>query len=364
VIPRLQTWSHARWAGIERGISIVRDVGANHTVSYTRIEQLMRGFARQRVVVVGDMVADQYIHGTPQRISREAPVIVLEFSHRQLVPGGATNVAVNLRALGAHVDVIGVIGDDAEGLELRGALDSAGIGTSGLITDPGRPTSTKTRIVGGGTQVVPQQIVRIDRMSSSHVSGAVRDSLLAEARRALRIATGLILSDYEHGVIDPEVAGLCLQHRETSEMVTTVDAHGDLFRFSDMTLATPNQPEAEATLGRPLNGADDPRAGCAELLHGLRAQGVLITRGSHGMVALDSQGTYTELPASIFAEVRDVTGAGDTVAAVATLTLCAGGTLHEAAVIGNAAAGQVVRHFGAATVSTPVLLAALRPSAD
>jgi D-beta-D-heptose 7-phosphate kinase/D-beta-D-heptose 1-phosphate adenosyltransferase len=207
---------------------------------------------------------------------------------------------------------------------------------------------------------VQQQIVRIDRMTSNPVSGAARDSLLDQARRALRGATGLILSDYEHGVIDPEVAGLCLHQPGTSELVTTVDAHGDLFRFSDMTLATPNQPEAEATLGRALTGADDPRAGCAELLRGLRAQGVLITRGSQGMIALDHQGTYTELAANL-AEVRDATGAGDTVAAVATLTLCAGGTLQEAAVLGNAAAGQVVRHFGAATVSAVELLAAMRP---
>jgi rfaE bifunctional protein kinase chain/domain len=329
-----------------------------------RLDHLLRGFSRQRVLVVGDMVADEYLFGTPVRISREAPVVILEFSRRELVPGGATNVAVNLRDLGAKVDVVGVIGADATGMELRQTLAYRGIGVEGLVTAPERPTSTKTRIVGGGVQVVQQQIVRLDRIVSDPMSSDCRDRLLRAAETACLAADGLILSDYEHGVLDPQVSGACLSTPRHARMVTTVDAHGDLFRFQGMTLATPNQPEAEATLGRTLGSPDKLEQACRDLLLGMDAQGVLITRGSQGLVALDRARHFTVLPALNMAEVRDATGAGDTVAAAATLVLGAGGTLAEAAAIGNMAASLVVRRFGAATVTTEGLAAAFRAAAS
>ncbi len=324
-----------------------------------RFEALLAGFSEQRILVVGDMVADEYVFGSPQRISREAPVVILEFSHRVMVPGGATNVAVNLSALGAHVSVVGVIGADDAGAELRRALDALGINTSGLIVDPGRPTSTATRIVGGGVQVVQQQIVRVDRIVSAPVVGEAKDELLRALERTLPTMTGTILSDYEHGVLDPDVCALCLEDSARRGLVSTVDAHGDLFRFKGVALATPNQPEAEVAVGRRLADAADLRAACKELLEGMDASGILITRGAQGLVALDDQDEFTILPAYNLMEVRDATGAGDTVASTATLTLCAGGSLADAAVIGNAAAALVVRHFGAATVTRRELATAL-----
>src|SRR5579864_3966126 len=142
-----------------------------------RVAAILESFPDQHIVVVGDMVADEYIFGTPGRISREAPVLVLEYTGRRLVPGGATNVAVNLRALGATVSVVGVIGDDTPGRELIGALESLGVDTLGLVVDAQRPTSTKTRVIGGGAQVVRQQMVRIDRADSSPIRGAPRTQL-------------------------------------------------------------------------------------------------------------------------------------------------------------------------------------------
>lgn len=324
-----------------------------------RVLELIGSFSGQRIVVVGDMVADEYIYGRPMRISREAPVVILEFVRRKLVPGGATNVAVNLRALGAEVEVVGVIGADPIGAELTALLDALGIGTGGLVTDPERPTSTKTRILGGGSQVVQQQIVRIDRLSADAVHPGPRGQLLESAAAALRGAGALILSDYEHGVIAPELIAGCLPLAAASGMVTTVDAHGDLYRFQGVTLATPNQPEAEAMVGYSLQTRESLRRGGKALLQGMNARGLLITRGSEGMVALDNDGLFAELPAYNIAEVSDVTGAGDTVAAVATLTLCVGGTLFEAALVGNVAAGLVVRRLGAATTSVAELADAL-----
>jgi D-glycero-beta-D-manno-heptose-7-phosphate kinase len=326
-------------------------------LSIARAADLLDRFALQHVVVAGDMVADEYIYGTPVRISREAPVLVLEFSRRTLVPGGATNVAVNLRALGASVSVIGAIGPDAVGRELRQVLEARGIDTAGLVVDPDRATSTKTRIMGGGAQVVAQQMVRIDRVVSTPLHGAAKACLLDATAQALESATALIVSDYEHGVIDPELIDACLPEAERRDLVTTVDAHGGLYRFKGVSLATPNQPEAEGMLGRPLPDLEALRQGAEELLAGMQARNLLITRGSLGMVAIDRDGHFAELPAYNRAEVLDTTGAGDTVAATATLALAAGATLVEAAQLGSIAAGMVVRRLGAATVSRDDLLA-------
>ncbi len=324
-----------------------------------RAAALLAAFAGAHIVVVGDMVADEYLFGTPARVSREAPVVVLEYAGRHMLPGGATNVAVNLQALGAAVSVVGVIGDDVQGRELTEALQVLGVDTTGLVVDPSRPTSTKTRIVGGGVQVVQQQIVRIDRADSRPLDGRARDLLFDAAHQLLAQASGLILSDYEHGVIDPELIALCLHGQECTARVTTVDAHGDLTRFRGVSLATPNQPEAEATLGRRLPDAAALRIGGHELLEQMDAAGLLITRGSLGMAVVDRDGLFVELPAFQVAEVRDATGAGDTVSAVATLVLEAGGSLLEAALLSNVAAGLVVRRLGAATVTREELASAL-----
>lgn len=326
-------------------------------LSIARAADLLDRFALQHVVVAGDMVADEYVYGTPVRISREAPVVVLEFSSRALVPGGATNVAVNLRALGARVSVVGAIGPDSIGQELRQVLVERGIDTAGLVVDQDRATSTKTRIVGGGAQVVAQQMVRIDRVVSTPVHGAAKARLLDATGRALGQATALIVSDYEHGVIDPELIDACLPEAERRGLITTVDAHGGLYRFKGVSLATPNQPEAEGMLGRPLPDLAALKQGAEELLAGMQAGNLLITRGSLGMVAVDRNGLFAELPAYNRAEVLDTTGAGDTVAATATLALAAGASLVEAAQLGSIAAGLVVRRLGAATVSRDDLLA-------
>lgn len=321
-----------------------------------RMVALIERFSGRRVVVLGDMVADEYIHGTPVRISREAPVVVLEYARRDLVPGGATNVAVNLRALGADVAVVGVVGADRHGQELAERLEAMGIDTAGLVVDPDRPTSTKTRIIGGGAQVVQQQLVRIDRVSDAPLASAPKARLLRAAEASLRGAEALILSDYEHGVIEPELIARCLPGAVAAGLVTTVDAHGGLYRFQGVTLATPNQPEAEAALGRELHDIAALRAGGAELLAGMHGHGLLLTRGGLGMAVFDREGLFEQLPAYSQVEVRDATGAGDTVAAVATLVLAAGGSLLDAATTANVAAGLVVRRFGAASV-TPEELA-------
>ncbi|MGH2516548.1 MAG: bifunctional heptose 7-phosphate kinase/heptose 1-phosphate adenyltransferase, partial [Ktedonobacterales bacterium] len=176
-----------------------------HAPRHERLLSLVRGFAGRRVLVVGDMVADEYITGTPTRISREAPVLILEHQEQFTVPGGATNPGVNARTLGADVFLAGVVGDDLSGERLRRELNGHHIHMEGLFSEPGRPTSTKTRILAGGTQLVQQQIVRVDRIDSSDLGADCVRSIIEYVHRLLPTVDALILSDYENGVINPAI---------------------------------------------------------------------------------------------------------------------------------------------------------------
>ena len=324
--------------------------------SRKRLLDLVTRFAKKRVLVVGDMVADEYIVGTPSRISREAPVLILTQSDQYTVPGGATNPAVNARTLGAEVFLAGVVGDDAPGARLRERLAVQGVHMEGLFSETRRPTSTKTRILAGGTQLVQQQMVRIDQIDHSELSEQCSRDMSAYLRDMIPTVDALIFSDYEIGVINQAIIDASLPLARQSEKIITVDSHGDLARFQGATALTPNQPEAEATLGLHITDRASLEYAGTRLLRDTGARGVLITRGSEGM-SLFEQGTPPHhIPASNLAEVADPTGAGDTVAATFTLALVAGGTMAEAALLANIAAGLVVRRIGCAT-NTPEELA-------
>lgn len=323
----------------------------------TRLRAILDGFAGRRAIVLGDMVADEYIVGRPVRLSREAPIPVLEWLDRYIVPGGATNLARNLRALGAEVAVAGVIGRDEPGQTLRRQLLEEGIGVEALVEEEGRPTSTLTRVIGGSAQVVSQQIARIDRKVRTEIGPAAKEQIATFLRQALPHANALLVSDYENGVINSELIATALPLAADCGLVTTVDAHGELWRFKGITIATPNQDEASNELGRRLRDGDDICRGCHELLDRMDARNVLITRGSEGMTLAERDGGCHHLPVSQLSEVRDATGAGDTVAATVTLALVAEATPLEAAHLGNIAAGIVVRRLGAATTDRAELAA-------
>lgn len=320
-----------------------------------RLRELARRGAEQRVLVLGDMLADEYIIGQPSRLSREAPIPVLEWVDRYIVPGGATNLARNCRALDAAVAVTGVIGDDEPGRALRERLAAEGIAVDGLVVEAGRPTATLTRVIGGGPQIVSQQLARIDRVVRAPVDAATQAAIIAYLERTLPAYNALVISDYEHGVIAPEIIAAALPLARAHGLTITVDAHGDLGRFTGITIATPNQDEAAATLGRTLGADAEVCQAARDLAALMQARGALITRGSEGMTLAEQGGACHHLPAFAHSEVRDATGAGDTVSAVVTLALAAGGTLLEAAWLGNLAASIVVRRLGAA-VATPAEL--------
>ncbi len=323
----------------------------------THLRALIRAFAGKRVLVIGDMVADEYLIGRPTRISREAPVLILELDEERTIPGGASNVAVNASSLGSEVFLSGVVGNDVPGQKLRRAIAALHMHQEGLISDEHRPTSTKARILAGSPQIVQQHVVRLDRVDTSDVSEPYKSQLIAYIQQVLPTIDAVVLSDYENGMISPEIIESCIPAARALNKVVVVDAHGSLFRFQGVTALTPNQPEAEATLKMTIRNEDDLNEAGQRLLTGSNAQGVLITRGSEGISLFETGKTPLHLPIyplplPFGSEIVDTNGAGDTVAATFTLALTAGATMYEAAYLANAAAALVVRRLGCAS-NTP-----------
>jgi rfaE bifunctional protein kinase chain/domain len=309
------------------------------------------------------MVADEYIVGKPARISREAPVLVLHHGHEFIRPGSAANVAFNLASLGAETFVTGAIGPDPMGEKLTQTLASLDIDVGGLIVCPDRATDTKTRIIGRGDQEIQQQIVRIDRIDSSAMRAEETTALIAFLHATLPSVDAVVISDYENGVIGPAVLADLLPAARKLDIVIAVDSHGDLFRFKGVTFATPNQPEAESTLGITIHGENDLEAAGEKLRSGMEAEGVLITRGSQGMSLFQRGFPATHLQPANLHEVFDPTGAGDTTCAVFTLAVLAGASMDQAAILGNLAAGEVVKRLGAATIDAETLAGIARATA-
>ncbi len=328
----------------------------NFHIAIDRIAALVSSFASKRVLVIGDMVADEYLIGNPARISREAPVLILELNEERTVPGGAANVAVNARTLATEVFLSGVVGNDLPGQRLREAIDDLGMHQEGLLTDAGRPTSTKTRIMAGSAQVVRQHIVRVDRVDTSEVGEPSRGQIIAYIQRVLPTVDAVMLSDYENGMISPAIIECCLPLARQLKKVTVVDSHGSFARFQGVTALTPNQPEAEQATGITITNEHELNEVGRRLLAGSNAQSILITRGSEGMSLFVAGEEPLHLP--IFplnhhpSEIVDTNGAGDTVAATFTLALTAGSSFAEAAYLANAAAALVVRRLGCAS-NTP-----------
>jgi rfaE bifunctional protein kinase chain/domain len=320
--------------------------------------RLIGRFGRVRVVVAGDLIADEFIYGRLDRVSREAPVLILKYDATEILPGGAGNAAANAAALGARVEVIGVVGRDEAGDRLCEALPPRG--THGIARASRFVTPVKTRILAGGLHSTKQQVVRIDRAGSPVPPAAARrvDAALA---RSLRLADVVVLSDYGAGLISPDRwARVLAAARRPRPPLVFVDSRYHLTRFEAMTACTPNESEVEALLG--IRIGDDRRvleAAGDELLRRLGCPAVLVTRGSRGMALFESRRRPVHIPIVGSDEVADVTGAGDTVIATFALAVGAGASFLEAAHLANHAGGLVVMKRGTATVSAEELAAAV-----
>jgi D-glycero-beta-D-manno-heptose-7-phosphate kinase len=313
--------------------------------------ELLPRFRGKRILVVGDLFLDEYLVGRPSRISREAPVLVLEYEKRFCLPGGAANPARNIQSLGGEALMVGVVGEDDNGDELRDLLRSTGTCTDGIIVDPSRPTITKTRILARDGNIIRQQVVRLDRFSRSPLDSGVVASVIGYLGDRIAEVDAVLLSDYRSGVITDDVIEACRELARRARRLLTVDSQGDLLRFSQFGLVKCNQSEAEASLGEPLESEESFESACRRLLAQLGARTVVITRGGNGMSLMQAEGSYVHIPVANRSEVFDVTGAGDTAIAVLTLALASEAPPVASAHLANYAAGLVIRKMGNATTT-------------
>lgn len=252
-------------------------------IDASALSRLLRGFSKTRVMVLGDLIADEFLNGEVSRISREAPVLILRHLATDVVPGGAANAAANMASLGGRVEVVGVFGQDASGEALAQSLLERGIDTSGVVVDPDRPTTTKTRISASSQQSVTQQIVRVDRESHDPLPPDLEAAVIAVLEERIPQIDALLISDYGNGVLTPRIIQAALEISRKHAKLVTVDAQGDLSVFKGVAALTPNQPEAEAVVGFPIVDQESLRRAGKRLLELTEAGAVLITRGANGI---------------------------------------------------------------------------------
>lgn len=322
-----------------------------------KLIDLIKKIGESKILVVGDLALDEMVYGDTERISREAPVLILQHTHTKFILGGASNAAHNVSEInGGKVSVIGIIGDDYQANDLKNAFKEANIDCSSLIVDKCRKTITKTRISGSCSHSITQQIVRIDRQTNAPISKETEAKMIAEIEKLVPLHDAVILSDYHIGTLTDNVIKAVVDTAKKFDKKVIVDAQKDLGRYKGITSMTPNLPDTQKHVGLYLRNKEDFLKAGNQLLEETGADAVLITCGADGMVVVEPDNKYTHIPVFNKAEVFDVTGAGDTVTAVYTLALACGAEPVYAAIIGNIAAGIVVKQFGCATTSIDEIL--------
>ena len=324
-----------------------------------RLLGLIDGFSSRRVLVAGDLLADEFIYGEVARVSREAPVLILKYDATEILPGGAGNAANNVAALGGRARLAGLVGADAEGTRLLASFHR-GVERASVVRSKQYRTPVKTRILAGGVHAARQQVVRIDRDADWPLADGVSQAFAQKIVSLVDEVDAVLLSDYGSGLITPTLADAIRKAvaRRTRRRPVPVllDSRYRLLDYRGLTTCTPNESEVEQVLGIHIN--DDPavleRAGRL-LLKKTKMNGVLVTRGSRGMALFEPKQPTVHIPIFGSGEVADVTGAGDTVIAAFALALAAGASLYEAARLSNYAGGLVVKKRGTATVSAQEL---------
>lgn len=316
--------------------------------------QIIEKFSQAKVGVLGDLIADMYVFGSPNRLSREAPIVVIEYESEELRPGGAANSAHNLAALGASVFPVGVVGDDKEGRLLKEILCRGKVAPEGIFTEPGRETITKTRIFAGDLHTVKQQMARIDRGKAQKIDSSLEKKIFDAIENFSRETSAWIISDYGYGLITDRI-----REKVKSlfpQRIVVADSRHAAREFGGITAMTPNESEALA-FGRDfLSGEDDIFIIGEKILEALNLRTALITRGNKGMLLFERGARPVEIPIVGTEEIVDVSGAGDTVTATFTLALASGASSEQSAHLANFAASVVVMKRGTATCSVDELL--------
>jgi len=323
-------------------------------ISQPRLEELFQSFFGKRIAVIGDLMLDRYLWGTVTRISPEAPVPVVEIERESTSLGGAANVVHNVVSLGAEAIPLGVIGDDQSGRILLEELRRLNLPTEGVIIDPSRPTTVKTRVIAHS-----QHVVRTDRESRAEIATEVQSRLLRFLREIIHEVDAVIIEDYNKGLMVKGLIDAILSSVHQSHKILTVDPKfNHFFDFIGCTVFKPNRKETEEVLGVKLTEDAKLTWAGAELLRRLRCDNVLITLGERGMVLFEKNGEVTHVPVKA-RTIHDVSGAGDTVIGTVTVALTAGASIKEAATLANYAAGLVCGEVGAVPIERDKLFSAL-----
>jgi rfaE bifunctional protein kinase chain/domain len=324
-----------------------------------RLVNIVRRFRDRKLLIVGDSIADKFLYGSISRVSREAPVFILRHELTETVPGGAANCALNLAALGANVSLISIAGNDEAGRALREKLKHAGVNVDGLMLSDQIQTTTKVRILAGHSHANKQQVIRIDYEDAPLKDPALRQTLTASLKKSLGHADGVIISDYNYGVVDAEATEAVREAHRSSNVPVLVDSRFRLSEFSGFTAATPNEDEVEHLIGEPVDSTTKLESSATRLKQELQYKALLVTRGSRGMMLLAGDEVPLHIPAVGAAQAVDGTGAGDTVIATFALALASDSTFAEAAQLANHAGGLVVMKRGTASVSAAELEASI-----
>ncbi len=327
-------------------------------ITQERARTIADAFAGKRIIVLGDLMLDEFIWGRVRRISPEAPVPVVEVDRQTLALGGAGNVVSNLVALGGAATPIGVLGDDPDAARLRGAFGELGVSTVRLVVDASRPTTVKTRIIAHN-----QQVVRADRESRARIDAAIEQCVAESFLHAIEAADAVVVSDYGKGLLTPGLLSQVLWAARERGLIVCLDPKMHSFvHYQPVTVITPNNQEASDASGIPIEDKESLTEAGRKLLDSIDTQALLITRGEEGMSLFTANGPggaeVTHIP-TVAREVYDVTGAGDTVVATLALALSSGASLEEAAVLANHAAGVVVGKVGTASLTRDELLATI-----
>lgn len=326
---------------------------------FGRIKKIVSNFKNAKVLVVGDLILDEFIWGDVSRISPEAPVPVVWVKKESFMPGGASNVANNLRSLGAEVYIAGVVGDDEQGAILRGELEQRGVDTSGIVVDESRPTILKTRVVAHH-----QQVVRIDKEKPGPLSDHLIARMIDNITRIMEEVDAVIIEDYGKGVISPKLLKSIVPLAKRHNKIIAVDPKEEHFKYyKGISVITPNNHEAAKAVGFEIKDEDTLRKAGSRLLDKIRCKIGLITLGENGMAVFQKGKPMKQIP-TVAQEVFDVSGAGDTVIASYTLSLASNADPIRAAHIANYAAGIVVGKVGIAVVTPDELLDRIKNDMD
>lgn len=321
----------------------------------TEVSEVIRTkFPNRKIIVIGDLVADQFLHGAISRVSREAPVFILRHEQTQTMPGGAANAAVNVASLGGRAVLIGVVGRDLNGACLLEELEKSKVDCDSVIVSDKFRTTTKVRILAGQRHTQRQQVVRIDYENAENLAAEVYVELEKKFLIAVEDADAVIISDYNYGVLTKNFAEFIIKTAKARRVPVIVDSRFRLEIFRGATSATPNQEEVEYILGENFGEKD-----CAELRERLGYESLLVTRGNNGMMLVKDGAKTLHIEAVGEKEPVDVTGAGDTVIAVYALGLACGLSFDESANLANHAGGIVVMKKGTASTNAGELSASL-----